>query len=77
VTVWALDGVAPTIHLTGDPDRARTSIQDGTVLHTTAEHPTVLGADCIGHLAHEQIGWSVPLYVENARRYRAHLVRVG
>lgn len=32
---------------------ARTSIQDGTVLHTTAEHPTVIGADCVvGHLAH-------------------------
>ncbi len=32
---------------------ARTSIQDGTVLHTTAEHPTVVGADCVvGHLAH-------------------------
>ena len=32
---------------------ARTSVQDGTVLHTTAEHPTVIGADCvIGHLAH-------------------------
>jgi carbonic anhydrase/acetyltransferase-like protein (isoleucine patch superfamily) len=32
---------------------ARTSIQDGTVLHTTEEHPTVIGADCvIGHLAH-------------------------
>jgi carbonic anhydrase/acetyltransferase-like protein (isoleucine patch superfamily) len=32
---------------------ARTSIQDGTVLHTTAEHPTVIGTDCVvGHLAH-------------------------
>jgi carbonic anhydrase/acetyltransferase-like protein (isoleucine patch superfamily) len=32
---------------------ARTSIQDGTVVHTTAEHPTVIGADCVvGHLAH-------------------------
>jgi carbonic anhydrase/acetyltransferase-like protein (isoleucine patch superfamily) len=32
---------------------ARTSVQDGTVLHTTAEHPTVIGADCVvGHLAH-------------------------
>jgi carbonic anhydrase/acetyltransferase-like protein (isoleucine patch superfamily) len=172
VTVWALDGVAPTIHPTAwvHPDAtvigrvelgpevsiwpqavlrgdygdirigARTSIQDGTVLHTTAEHPTVIGADCVvGHLAHlegctvgdrclvgsnsvvlnrvviedgslvgagalvsegtvvpadcralgvparisegagiaEQIGWAVPLYVENARRYRTHLVKVG
>jgi carbonic anhydrase/acetyltransferase-like protein (isoleucine patch superfamily) len=32
---------------------ARSSIQDGTVLHTTAHHPTVIGTDCvIGHLAH-------------------------
>ncbi|TQN42761.1 carbonic anhydrase/acetyltransferase-like protein (isoleucine patch superfamily) [Blastococcus colisei] len=32
---------------------ARTSIQDGTVLHTTAEWPTVIGHDCVvGHLAH-------------------------
>jgi len=32
---------------------ARTSIQDGTVLHTTEEWPTVIGEDCVvGHLAH-------------------------
>ena len=32
---------------------ARTSIQDGSVLHTTIEHPTVVGDDCvIGHLVH-------------------------
>jgi carbonic anhydrase/acetyltransferase-like protein (isoleucine patch superfamily) len=32
---------------------ARTSIQDGTVLHTTEEWPTVIGAGCVvGHLAH-------------------------
>ena len=32
---------------------ARTSIQDGTVLHTTAEWPTVIGAECVvGHVAH-------------------------
>jgi carbonic anhydrase/acetyltransferase-like protein (isoleucine patch superfamily) len=31
----------------------RTSIQDGTVLHTTAGWPTVIGADCVvGHNAH-------------------------
>ena len=29
---------------------ARTSIQDGTVVHTTAEWPTIVGADCVvGH----------------------------
>ncbi len=32
---------------------ARTSVQDGTVVHATAEHPTTIGADCVvGHLAH-------------------------
>lgn len=32
---------------------ARTSIQDGAVVHCTAEHSTRIGDDCvIGHLAH-------------------------
>jgi carbonic anhydrase/acetyltransferase-like protein (isoleucine patch superfamily) len=32
---------------------ARTSIQDGTVVHATAECPTLIGDNCvIGHLAH-------------------------
>jgi carbonic anhydrase/acetyltransferase-like protein (isoleucine patch superfamily) len=32
---------------------ARTSIQDGTVVHTTLPHPTTVGDDCvIGHVAH-------------------------
>jgi carbonic anhydrase/acetyltransferase-like protein (isoleucine patch superfamily) len=32
---------------------ARTSIQDGTIIHTTREWPTVIGADCVvGHRAH-------------------------
>jgi carbonic anhydrase/acetyltransferase-like protein (isoleucine patch superfamily) len=32
---------------------ARTSVQDGSVLHTTEEWPTIVGADCvIGHLVH-------------------------
>jgi carbonic anhydrase/acetyltransferase-like protein (isoleucine patch superfamily) len=32
---------------------ARTSIQDGAVVHATAEKPTRIGADCVvGHLAH-------------------------
>jgi carbonic anhydrase/acetyltransferase-like protein (isoleucine patch superfamily) len=51
VSVW------PQAVLRGDYGEirvgARTSIQDGTVLHTTAEHPTVIGVDCVvGHLAH-------------------------
>ncbi|MGP4050254.1 gamma carbonic anhydrase family protein [Streptomyces sp. 2A115] len=32
---------------------ARTSIQDGTVLHTTEQWPTVIGPECVvGHNAH-------------------------
>ena len=32
---------------------ARTSIQDGAVLHATPETPTIVGDDCVvGHLAH-------------------------
>jgi carbonic anhydrase/acetyltransferase-like protein (isoleucine patch superfamily) len=32
---------------------ARTSVQDGTIVHATQELPTEIGADCvIGHLAH-------------------------
>ena len=31
----------------------RTSIQDGTIIHTTREWPTIIGADCVvGHRAH-------------------------
>lgn len=50
-TVW------PGAVLRGDYGRievgARTSVQDGAVVHATAELPTVIGADCVvGHLAH-------------------------
>jgi carbonic anhydrase/acetyltransferase-like protein (isoleucine patch superfamily) len=32
---------------------ARTSVQDGTVVHATEEHPTRIGDECvIGHIAH-------------------------
>lgn len=49
--------VWPGAVLRGDYGRievgARTSIQDGTVIHATAEHPTLVGADCVvGHLVH-------------------------
>ena len=31
----------------------RTSVQDGTIVHTTHEWPTIIGADCVvGHRAH-------------------------
>jgi carbonic anhydrase/acetyltransferase-like protein (isoleucine patch superfamily) len=50
-TVW------PAAVLRGDYGRieigARTSIQDGTVIHTTEVWPTVIGSDCVvGHNAH-------------------------
>lgn len=49
--------VWPGAVLRGDHGRitvgARTSIQDGTVVHTTHEWPTVVGDDCVvGHNAH-------------------------
>ncbi len=50
-TVW------PGAVLRGDDGEirigSRTSIQDGTVVHTTPFHPTIVGDECvIGHLAH-------------------------
>jgi carbonic anhydrase/acetyltransferase-like protein (isoleucine patch superfamily) len=50
-TVW------PGAVLRGDDGEIRigrrTSIQDGTVIHTTPLHPTVIGDECvIGHVAH-------------------------
>ena len=50
-TIW------PQAVLRGDQSRivigARTSVQDGAVLHCTRELETVVGNDCtIGHLAH-------------------------
>ncbi|GAA2662802.1 MULTISPECIES: gamma carbonic anhydrase family protein [Actinosynnema] len=49
--------VWPQAVLRGDYGRievgARTSVQDGAVLHCTEEHPTTIGAECvIGHNAH-------------------------
>jgi carbonic anhydrase/acetyltransferase-like protein (isoleucine patch superfamily) len=49
--------VWPTAVLRGDPGGivvgARTSIQDGTVVHTTPITPTRIGAECVvGHLVH-------------------------
>jgi carbonic anhydrase/acetyltransferase-like protein (isoleucine patch superfamily) len=50
-TIW------PQTVLRGDQSRivigARTSVQDGAVIHCTRELETVVGSDCvIGHLAH-------------------------
>jgi len=57
VTVGAGSTVWPGAVLRGDYGRIeigeRTSIQDGTVVHATAEHPTTVGDGCvIGHLVH-------------------------
>ena len=57
VRIGALASVWPGAVLRGDHGRievgARTSVQDGTVVHTTHEWPTVIGADCVvGHNAH-------------------------
>jgi carbonic anhydrase/acetyltransferase-like protein (isoleucine patch superfamily) len=57
VTIGAGSTIWPQAVLRGDYGwiriGARTSIQDGTVIHCTAELPTVIGDDCvIGHLAH-------------------------
>ena len=51
-TIW------PAAVLRGDMEGgihigARTSIQDGSVVHTTNEQPTTVGDDCVvGHLVH-------------------------
>jgi carbonic anhydrase/acetyltransferase-like protein (isoleucine patch superfamily) len=57
VTVGAEASIWPGVVIRADDGPivvgARTSIQDGAVLHTTAFTPTTVGADCgVGHLAH-------------------------
>ena len=57
VTIGAGSTIWPAAVLRGDYGRivigARTSVQDGTVVHCTDEFTTTIGDDCIvGHLAH-------------------------
>jgi len=57
VTLGPQASVWPSAVLRGDYGvitvGARTSIQDGTIIHATATKPTTVGADCIiGHNAH-------------------------
>jgi carbonic anhydrase/acetyltransferase-like protein (isoleucine patch superfamily) len=57
VTLRAGASVWPTAVLRGDTGRIvigeRTSIQDGTIVHTTAVQDTIVGADCtVGHNVH-------------------------
>ena len=57
VTVGAEGSVWPGAVLRADSDRivvgARTSVQDGTVVHTTVHQPTLIGEGCVvGHMVH-------------------------
>jgi carbonic anhydrase/acetyltransferase-like protein (isoleucine patch superfamily) len=57
VTIGPESSVWPSAVLRGDHGDirigARTSVQDGTVIHCTPTFPTVIGDDCVvGHLAH-------------------------
>jgi carbonic anhydrase/acetyltransferase-like protein (isoleucine patch superfamily) len=57
VTIGAGASVWPCAVLRGDDGwiriGARTSVQDGSVLHCTPELPTIVGDDCvIGHMVH-------------------------
>lgn len=57
VTIGPDSSVWPCAVLRGDDGEIRigaaTSIQDGSVLHTTPDHPTVVGDRCvIGHIVH-------------------------
>jgi carbonic anhydrase/acetyltransferase-like protein (isoleucine patch superfamily) len=57
VTLGAFASVWPMAVLRGDDGRIwigeRTSVQDGTVVHTTAVRDTVIGNDCtVGHRVH-------------------------
>jgi len=57
VTIGADSSVWPCAVLRGDTNNItigeRTSIQDGAIVHCTADLPTVVGDDCtVGHTAH-------------------------
>lgn len=57
VRIGAESSIWPCAVLRGDEGYisigARTSIQDGSVLHTTPQWPTVVGDDCVvGHIVH-------------------------
>ena len=57
VSIGPESSIWPGAVLRGDPGGivvgARTSIQDGTVVHTTPMTPTVVGDECVvGHLVH-------------------------
>ena len=57
VTIGPESSIWPGAVLRGDYGEirigARTSIQDNSVIHATAEYPTIVGDDCVvGHIVH-------------------------
>ena len=57
VTIGANSSIWPCAVLRGDTNKItigeRTSVQDGAIVHCTADLPTIVGDDCtIGHNAH-------------------------
>lgn len=57
VTIGAQASIWPTTVLRGDYGRIvigeRTSVQDGTIIHATAQWPTLVGSGCVvGHNTH-------------------------
>jgi carbonic anhydrase/acetyltransferase-like protein (isoleucine patch superfamily) len=57
VTIGPFSSVWPTAVLRGDHGRivigGRTSVQDGSIVHTTQRQPTLIGSECtIGHNVH-------------------------
>ena len=57
VTIGPESSIWPGAVLRGDHGKiqvgARTSIQDGTIIHTTEHWPTIVGDECVvGHLVH-------------------------
>ena len=93
VTVGSEATVWPGAVLRGDYGTivigARSSVQDGTVIHAGPGFPTIVGDGCvIGHLAHlegctmegksnlRMIQLSADEYVANGHRYRTSLKRL-
>ncbi len=57
VRIGSESSIWPGVVMRGDTGHIsvgeRTSIQDGTVVHTTVEHPTTVGSGCVvGHIVH-------------------------
>lgn len=82
VTVAAEASVWPGAVLRGDYGHIsvgeRTSVQDGSVIHATAENATVIGSDCvIGHTAHLEGCLVHPKCLIGSHAVVLHEVEVG